>query len=154
MSKLYPKYEPETYHSRDIFQRVVESHDLRIVWAYKSAGKWNADPEALLAKCKPECSCCGSKLNYGLGKNNPGKVDVNMPSTDHIVSQDQGKRLGWTEDQIHHIDNLWIICMRCNLLKNNSTPEDIHRYENIVRVLKEGVGFAKDNNTKGATQIE
>jgi hypothetical protein len=73
-----------------------------------------------------------------------------MPSTDHIVSQDQGKRMGWTEEQIHALDNLWIICMRCNLLKNNSTPEDIHRYENIVRVLKEGVNFAQVDD-KGQT---
>jgi 5-methylcytosine-specific restriction endonuclease McrA len=40
--------------------------------------------------------------------------------------------MGGTND----ISNLWIICNRCNLLKNNSTPEDIHRYRRILETLE------------------
>jgi 5-methylcytosine-specific restriction endonuclease McrA len=135
--KLYPKYDPGTYHSRDLFRVVCETKDLRPVWAYKNANKWGVENEPFLQLCGETCACCGSKLNYGLGKNNlTEKLDVHTPSTDHIVSQDQAKKLGWTEEQIHDISNLWVICNRCNLLKNNSTPEDIHRYKAIVEVLE------------------
>jgi len=40
---------------------------------------------------------------------------------------------------------LWIICNRCNLLKNNSTPEDIHRYRKILETL-ERIGSYDQNN--------
>jgi len=53
---------------------------------------------------------------------------VNTPSTDHIIPRSEGG----TND----IENLWIICNRCNLLKNNSTAEDIHRYKAILEVLE------------------
>jgi 5-methylcytosine-specific restriction endonuclease McrA len=141
--KLYPKYTPGTYHSRDVFQRVVETRDLRIPWAYKSAVKWGVDAEQFLSLCGPTCKCCDSPLDYGVGKNNHGKRDINTPSTDHIVSQHEAKSLGWTDEQIHDITNLWIICNRCNLLKNNSTAADAFRYERIARVLREGINFGK-----------
>ena len=128
MVKLYPKYEPGTYYSRELFRTVCETNDLRPVWAWKNAQKWGVDYESFLAKCGETCACCGSPLNYGLGKNNVDKSDIHTPSTDHIVP----RSLDGTND----IDNLWIICNRCNLLKNNSTPEDIHRYRKILETLE------------------
>jgi 5-methylcytosine-specific restriction endonuclease McrA len=68
-------------------------------------------------------------LDYGLGKNNTNKADINTPSTDHKIP----RSLGGTND----IENLWIICNKCNTLKNNATHEDIQRYENIIKMLKE-----------------
>lgn len=134
--KLYPKYDPGTYVTRDLFRVVCETQDLRPVWAHKNSQKWSVDYEQFLAKCEPTCSCCGSKLNYGLGKNNTDKADVHTPSTDHIVSRKIAKLLGWTSQQINHISNLWVICNRCNRLKNDSTAEDIHRYKKIIQVLE------------------
>jgi 5-methylcytosine-specific restriction endonuclease McrA len=137
MAKLYGKYEPGTYHSRELYRIVCKTGDLRPVWAYKNANKWGVENEPFLQLCKETCSCCGSELNYGLGKNNiEDKLDVNTPSTDHIVSRDEAKKLGWTEEQINDISNLWIVCVRCNRLKNNSTAEDIHRYKAIIEVLE------------------
>jgi 5-methylcytosine-specific restriction endonuclease McrA len=137
MAKLYPKYNPGTYHSRDLFRIVCETRDLRPVWAYKNANKWGVDYEQFHTLCGKTCSCCGSPLDYGLGKNNlEEKLDVNTPSTDHIVSQAVARLTGWSEEQIHDISNLWIICMRCNLLKNNSTADDISRYKAIIEVLE------------------
>jgi 5-methylcytosine-specific restriction endonuclease McrA len=136
---LYPKYLDGTYHSRDIFRRVIQTRDLRIPWAYKSAPKWKADPEEFLNLCNETCQNCHSPLDYGVGKNNHGKKDINKPSCDHIFPQAEAKKLGWTEEQIHHISNLWIICSRCNLLKNNSTIEDAFRHENIAKILREGI---------------
>ena len=131
MRKLYPKYDPGTYLTRELFRVVCETKDLRPVWAWKNSQKWSVDYEQFLAKCGNECACCGSPLDYGLGNNNIDKQDINTPSTDHIVprSLDGSK----TND----IDNLWIICNRCNLLKNNSTAEDIHRYRAILEVLEQ-----------------
>ena len=137
MAKLYKKYDPSTYHSRDLYRIVCRSGDLRPVWAYKNANKWGADNEPFLQLCGTNCSCCGSELNYGLGRNNiEDKLDVNTPSTDHIIARTVARMMGWTEIQINDISNLWIICMRCNRLKNDSTAEDIHRYKAIVEVLE------------------
>lgn len=128
---LYPKYDPKTYITRDLYRKVCETNDLRYVWAYSNAMKWNVEYETYLGLCKEFCSCCGSELDYGLGKNNRGKLDENTPSTDHKIP----RSCGGTDN----IENLWIICNKCNTLKNNATHEDIHRYENIVKMLKETI---------------
>lgn len=125
---LYNKFEPGTYHTRDLYRIVCETGDLRPVWAHKNAQKWEAEYDSFFALCKETCSCCGSPLNYGLGKNNVDKLDIHTPSTDHIIP----RSMGGTND----IGNLWIICNRCNLLKNNSTADDIHRYRAILDVLE------------------
>ena len=137
MAKLYPKYDPGTYHSRELYREVCRTNDLRPVWAYKNANKWGVDPVPFTVLCKETCSCCGSPLDYGLGKNNvEDKLDVNTPSTDHIVARKVARMLGWTEEQINDISNLWVVCMRCNRLKNDSTADDIHRYKAIIEVLE------------------
>jgi 5-methylcytosine-specific restriction endonuclease McrA len=128
---LYPKFDPDTYHTRELYKIVCKTGDLRVVWAHKNALKWGVEYEPYLALCQKECSCCGSKLDYGIGKNNKGKLDENTPSTDHKIPQSKGG--------VDSIDNFWIICNKCNILKNNATYEDIHRYENIVKMLKETV---------------
>ena len=124
---IYRKYAPDTYCNRDLWRVVCETNDIRPVWAWKNSQKWGVEYEPFLALCKETCSCCGSTLDYGLGRNNKNKKDVHTPSTDHIVP----RSMGGTDD----IANLWIICSRCNTLKNNSTPEDIHRYTRILEVL-------------------
>lgn len=128
---LYPKFDPGTYITRDLYRTVCETGDLRVVWAQKNSQKWNVEYNAYLAKCGEYCACCGSKLDYGLGKNNNNKADENTPSTDHIIPRSKGGT--------DVLSNLWIICNKCNTLKNNATYEDIQRYENIIRVLKETV---------------
>jgi hypothetical protein len=134
MKKLYPKYDPGTYITCDLFRVVCETKDLRPVWAHKNAQKWEVDYESFLKLCGETCSCCGSDLDYGLGKNNIDKLEIHTPSTDHIIPRSMGGSLS--------IENLWIICNRCNTLKNNSTPDDIHRYQSILKVL-EKVGKVK-----------
>lgn len=134
MTKLYPKYEPGTYHTRELFRRVCETGDLRIVWAHKNAQKWGVDPEGFLEKCGTHCECCGSELDYGLGKNNTSKADINTPSTDHIIPRSVDETL------TNSLDNLMIICNRCNTLKNNSTEEDIERHRAIAALLESSYG--------------
>ena len=134
---IYSKYDPGTYHSRELYRKVCVTGDLRPVWAYKNANKWGVDPEPYLDLCGESCACCGSILDYGLGKNNvEDKLDINTPSTDHIVAQAVAEAKGWTKEQINDLSNLWIVCMRCNRLKNDSTADDIHRYKAIIEVLE------------------
>ena len=127
--KLYPKYNPETYINKEFFAEVCKTGDLRPVWAKTNSVVWGVAYEPYLALCKPSCSCCGSKLNYGLGKNNPGKKDYETPSTDHIIPKSEGGA--------DSIDNFWIICERCNRMKNNATYEDVERFKRIAQVLAE-----------------
>ena len=126
--KLYPKYDPGTYITRDLFRVVCETRDLRPVWAWKNSQKWSVDYDRFLSKCGLTCACCDSELDYGLGHNNLDKSDEHTPSTDHKIP----RSMGGTND----LDNLWIICKRCNTLKNDSTKEDIHRYKRIVETLE------------------
>ena len=136
MKALYRKYDPGTCYSRELYRIVCETRDLRPLWAHRNAMKWEVDLEEFRKLCETACSCCGSALDYGLGKNNISKLDINTPSTDHIISRKEAKLLGWTDEQTNHISNLWIICNRCNRLKNDSTAEDIHRYTKIIELHK------------------
>lgn len=129
MSVLYPKYDPATYITRELYRKVCETNDLRYVWAHSNSQKWGVDYEEFLKLCQPTCSNCGSELDYGIGKNNKGKLDENTPSTDHRIPRSKGGS--------NDIENLWIICNKCNTMKNNATHEDIHRLEGIIKVLKE-----------------
>jgi 5-methylcytosine-specific restriction endonuclease McrA len=109
---------------------VCETGDLRFVWAHKNAQKWNVPYTEFLKLCVEDCACCGSHLDYGLGENNQNKGDDHTPSTDHMIPRSVNEAL--TED----IKNLWIICLRCNKLKNDSTPQDIHRMKRIIETLE------------------
>jgi 5-methylcytosine-specific restriction endonuclease McrA len=129
MKMIYPKYDPGTYHTRELYRQVCESKDLRVVWAYVNARKWNVDYDEFLELCKPECVNCGHELDYGLGKNNEDKTSEATPSTDHMIPQSKGG--------VDSIGNFWIICMQCNKLKNDATHEDIRRYEGIIKKLNE-----------------
>lgn len=143
---IYGRFDPGTYHTRELYRVVCETNDLRPVWAYKNAQKWGVEYDPYLIKCKPECSCCNSRLNYGIGKNNlEDKLDIHTPSTDHIVPRSVAVSLGWTIEQINDISNLWIVCNRCNTLKNNSTADDIHRYKAIIDHLEKVKHLLVDN---------
>lgn len=126
---LYPKYDPGTYHSREVFLLVTETKDLRIVWAHKQAQKYGVSREALLEKCGHTCACCGSNLNYGLGKNIIGdKLPENTPSVDHVIPKARGG--------IDDIDNYEIICNRCNTLKRDIEFAEIARLKKIVAYME------------------
>lgn len=125
---LYPKYDPDTYHTRELYRKVCETGDLRVVWAHKNANKWGVDYASFLNLCQKDCSICNESLDYGLGKNNNNKRSENTPSTHHIVPQSKGGK--------DEIENFTIICMRCNEILTNSTHKEIHRYIGIAKFLE------------------
>lgn len=127
---LYPKYNPTTYYSRDLYEAVSITGDLRLVWAKVYSLKWNVDYDSFLKLCYENCPICDSKLNYGLGNNNKGKKDYETPSTDHKNPRSEGGARDC-------IENIWVICERCNRIKSNATPEDAHRFRAIAHWLEE-----------------
>ena len=126
---LYPKYDSDTYYSKEIFTEVCKNSDLRPVWAKVNSIKWGAEYAPFLELCQRHCPLCNSELDYGIGKNNHNKLDSNTPSTDHKIP----RSTGGTND----INNLWIICERCNRMKNNATFEDVTRFRNLAKFLEE-----------------
>lgn len=126
MSQELAPYNIDTYHNRDLYRKVKEDGDLKPVWANKNARKWGVEVDPFLALCKDKCPMCSTKLEYGVGDNLlEGRADFATPSTDHKIPRSHGGT--------DSIENLWVICMRCNTLKNNSTVEDLRRYENLAR---------------------
>jgi hypothetical protein len=75
----------------------------------------------VLAKTPPmTCLCCKSDLDYSTGR---GRADRdNSPSLDRFDS-----RRGYT------IDNVVVICYRCNTLKKDGAIEE---FENILRYMR------------------
>lgn len=63
------------------------------------------------------CECCGRKFGYGRGS-----VSYDSPSIDRFDS-----------DKGYTIDNINIICWRCNNIKNSSTIDDL---EMVARWMK------------------
>lgn len=128
MLELAP-YNINTYATRDLYRLAKETGNLKPIWAYKNAKKWGVAIEPFLELCEDDCPVCGSKLHYGCGDNLlEGRRDFTTPSTDHKKPRSQGG----TND----IENLMVICMRCNTLKNDATQLDLLRYENILRLLR------------------
>ena len=126
---LYPKYDPGTYISRELYRQVCETGDLRIVWAHKNSNKWKVDYTDFLDLCGKECHICKEHLDYGLGKNNQGKDNSNTPSTHHIIPRSRGGK--------DELSNFVIICMRCNEILTNSTDKEVKRYIGCARFLEE-----------------
>jgi len=129
----YKIYDPATYITRDLWREVVAANDLRPVWAHIQAQKWQVSYEEYKAKCPTHCPCCNSELNYGIGRNHPDerKNPENTPSTDHIIPRSIAPEL-----EFGVIDNLQVICLWCNTLKNNTTYKDIPRVQGIIKLLE------------------
>lgn len=100
----------------------------RLVYRAKARAKENALPydeelATMLEENPPhDCWCCGKLLDYDAGARN-----WQTPSLDR---QDNSK--GYT------IDNVGVICWRCNLLKRDGTLEE---FEAIVEYMRRDLPF-------------
>lgn len=67
-------------------------------------------------------------FDFGKGENKVVKEDgidklFHEPQHDHIVTRDEAKRLGWTDKEINHPNNLQYISAIQNFMKRNFTRE-------------------------------
>lgn len=132
--ELYPYWDATTYCTRDLYEEVTQTEDLRKVWSYASLGRGGRKEtltiDDIRAVCTDNCPVCGNELDYGLGKNNHIKGDSHTPSLDKLVPGESGGR--------YVVGNIWVICERCNRFKNSAYGEDdARRFETIAKVLRD-----------------
>ena len=110
-------YDPDTHITQGLWRSLTKTRDLRVIWAYIQAQTWQVDYVEYLALCPSHCPCCKNELHYGLGRNKPkgGKRPQNTPSTDHIIPASLAPELEYGV-----IDNLQVICVKCNRFKNEA----------------------------------
>lgn len=65
------------------------------------------------------CPCCGEHFGY----NNPRNNKATSPSIDRL-----DPKKGYTKD------NCWVICHRCNLIKNDATVSELEAIARAVRL--------------------
>lgn len=132
--ELYPYWDATTYCTRELYEEVTLTEDLRKVWSYASLGRGGRKEtltiDDIKAVCTDNCPICGNELDYGLGKNNHIKGDSHTPSLDKLVPGEAGGK--------YIVGNIWVICERCNRLKNSAHgEEDARRLETIAQVLRD-----------------
>ena len=75
----------------------------------------------LMEKQNNICVGCGDKLDL---------IDFSKNTIDHILPQSVLRKDGFTENQIHSIKNLQVLCIKCNSKKNNKIMEN--KYQKIA----------------------
>ncbi len=86
--------------------------------------------EELLREGNLICLLCDTPLK--IGRKEHGHVVDNSPSVDKIVPQN-----GYTRG------NMWIICYRCNRIKDNATPEELIRIGERTREKRDSITLAQ-----------
>lgn len=61
-----------------------------------------------------DCQALGGEIDYDARPPHPRSFEV-----DHIVSSDEGLRLGWSEVEIDALDNTQAACRQCNREKSS-----------------------------------
>lgn len=104
----------------------VKIQDLRLKY------KWSKEETELMYSKTPDGWTDGNGVyrlfDFGKGENKVVSEDgidklFHEPQHDHIVSRDEAKRLGWSDKQINHPNNLQYISAIQNFMKRNFTKE-------------------------------
>jgi len=123
-----------TYINDRIYAEFAKRKDLKWVKAQdlKLKYRWTDDEAQLLYEKTPDGWTDGVGVyrlyDFGKGENKTVKEDgvdklFHEAQHDHIVSKDEAKRLGWTEEQINHPTNIQYITASQNFMKRNFTKE-------------------------------
>ena len=123
-----------TYINDKIYSEFSKHKDLKWVKIQdlKLKYRWSNAEAELMYKKTADGWTDGSGVyrlfDFGKGENKVVKDDgidklFHEPQHDHIVSRDEAKRLGWTDKQINHPDNLQYISAIQNFMKRNFTKE-------------------------------
>lgn len=135
--KPHKRYEENTYFSNKLyddfcFDRKGDYKYLAIFGPYRSRYKWT--PQQCLAmynKCPDtwvDSLGVERRFDWGKGENQVVKdrhdQDWHIPELDHIVSQDEGARLGWSQEQIDDPGNMQVLPRIINRMLSNITNDE------------------------------
>lgn len=123
-----------TYINESVWQDFAKHKDLKRIKVLdlKFKYKWTEQEAQMMYDKTPDGWTDGSGVyrlfDFGKGENKVVKdegVDklFHEPQHDHIVSRDEAKQLGWTNEQINHPSNLQYISAIQNFMKRNFTKD-------------------------------
>jgi hypothetical protein len=135
--KPHRRFEENTYFNSKLFEdfctgRKGDYKYLAIFGPYRSKYKWSPQQcQAMLDKCPDSWTDwfgVERKFDWGKGENqvvsDRHDQDWHIPELDHIVSRDEGKRLGWTQEQIDAPENMQVLPRIQNRMLSNITNEE------------------------------
>ena len=135
--KPHKRYEENTYFSNKLyddfcFDRKGDYKYLAIFGPYRSRYKWT--PQQCLTmydKCPDtwvDALGVERRFDWGKGENqivsDRHDQDWHIPELDHIVSRDEGIRLGWSQEQIDDPDNMQVLPRLLNRMLSNITDDE------------------------------
>ena len=123
-----------TYINESVWQDFAKHKDLKRIKVLdlKFKYKWTEQEAQMMYDKTPDGWTDGFGVyrlfDFGKGENKVVKdegVDklFHEPQHDHIVSRDEAKQLGWTNEQINHPSNLQYISAIQNFMKRNFTKD-------------------------------
>lgn len=110
ISEIKKQYKAKHYH-RFWARASITNHKKR-----EFIIKFSIDELEKMAKETNYCPICGVKLNWEYGTKN-GKIQMNSPTLDRMEN-----------NEILILDNIQILCMRCNATKLNRTMKEFIEY--------------------------
>ena len=135
--KPHRRYEENTYFTNKLyddfcFDRKGDYKYLAIFGPYRSKYKWTPQQcQTMYNKCPDtwvDFLRVERKFDWGKGENqvvtDRHDQDWHIPELDHIVSKDEGIRLGWTQEQIDAPENMQVLPRIINRMLSNITDEE------------------------------
>jgi hypothetical protein len=135
--KPHRRFEENTYFNSRLFEDFCTDHKgdykyLAIFGPYRSKYKWTPQQcQAMYDKCPDTWTdYVGVVRNFDWGKGENQVVkdrhdqDWHIPELDHIVSQDEGIRLGWSREKIDDPANMQVLPRILNRMLSNITNEE------------------------------
>ncbi len=135
--KPHRRYEENTYFTNKLyddfcFDRNGDYKYLAIFGPYRSTYKWTPQQcQTMYDKCPDiwvDFLRVERKFDWGKGENqvvtDRHDQDWHIPELDHIVSRDEGIRLGWTQEQIDAPENMQVLPRIINRMLSNITDEE------------------------------
>ena len=135
--KPHRQFEENTYFTSKLHEdfctdRKGDYKYLAIFGPYRSKYKWTPQQcQAMLDKCPDtwvDYLGVERKFDWGKGENQVvtdwHDKDWHIPELDHIVSQDEAARLGWTREQTDDPKNMQVLPRILNRMLSNITNEE------------------------------
>jgi hypothetical protein len=131
------RYEENTYFNSKLYDDwcYTQKGDYKyiaIFGPYRSKYKWTPQQcQAMYDKCPDtwiDYLGVERKFDWGKGENqvvtDRHDQDWHIPELDHIVSKDEGARLGWTQQQIDDPSNMQVLPRILNRMLSNITDDE------------------------------